>query len=307
MNNENSSQPRFVKAVGFTIVEILVALAVTATSLGLAIALIPMFLSGHGPIVVANNINSMQVLREAIRSDLASSGGGEITTESASTLYVCRYSDDGTCITVNDDAFIPRFEPPQTQSMNEKYCISSSSTGQTTDGRSVIRIVMYRGKGLNLEYFYSENDWSQTFTDNGTTSDTGMIRKALRSICKATYDQTPGGFENAKWIKLNNPDVLQLESFMVCGVNNQVGFDSMTPKAPPAQCLKPLNQSGAINANCQSGENGLNSIMLYLKFNLSAQTSSGNGTESAASPSEIDVLLIPFSGKPCLDSGDAAT
>lgn len=290
---------------GFTLVEVLLAVALMALTAAMVSKLIPTFITPHSEVIDQNNLGSLNTLREIVRLDLADSNAGSVMEDHPDSLYVCRYNANNQCVHLDQSG-------QQTGSSHRNYCIASSSAGDLQgQGRQVNRFVMYRGVGASFEYFYAQNDMDDfagielgntgnngNGNGSGNANDVGtVIHQVLRGLCEASFDQTPIGLKNSSWIRLNNPDVLPLESFMLCGVDNS-SFQNLLSTSPPNQCLPVSNQTGSPSVQCRPGENGINSLMLYYRFKRNLSEGPNNPAQTGNAFS--DVVMVNFPAKPCI-------
>lgn len=290
---------------GFTLVEMLLAVGLMALTVTMVSKLIPTFVTPNSRIIDQNNLGSLNTLREIIRIDLANSNAGSVMEDRPDSLYVCRYNANNKCLR-------PEQSAQQAGNSHGNYCIASSSAGDLQgQNRQVNRFVMYRGVGASFEYFYAQNDmndFAEIELGNAGSNGNGnrgsdndyagtVIHEVLKRLCEAPFDQTPSGLRNASWIRLNNPDVLPLRSFKLCGADNS-SFQNLISTSPPNRCLPVLNQTGSPNVQCRPGESGINSLMLYYQFRRNLRVSENNTEQT----SEVfsDVVMVNFPAKPCI-------
>jgi type II secretory pathway pseudopilin PulG len=287
------------KSVGFTLVEVLLAVGLMALTAAMITKLIPSFITPNDRVIDHNNLGSLNTLREIVRLDLADSNAGSVIEDRPYSIYVCRYNPQHRCIPLDQSG-------QQTGLAHGRYCIASSSAGDLQgQDRQVNRFVMYRGKGTSFEYFYAQNDMDDFAgisiqgggSMNGNNDPGTLVQQVLRSLCEASFEQTPVGLKNASWIRLNNPEVLPLESFMLCGIKND-SFESLMSTSPPNQCWPVDNQTGSQGADCRPGENGINALMIYYRFQRNL--SGGVSNSSPGNSSFSDVVMVNFPAKPCI-------
>lgn len=293
------SHSSVLKNFGFTLVEVLLAVSLMVLTVTMVTKLLPSFITPNARVIDHNNLGSLDTLREIVRLDLADSNAGSVIEDRPYSLYVCRYDSQGRCIPGGGSV-------QQADLALGRYCIASSSAGDLQgQDRQVNRFVMYRGKESSLEYFYAQNDMNDfagislqgdDFTNENNNSDT-LVQQVLRSLCEATFEQTPVGLKNASWIRLNNPEVLPLESFMLCGIKND-SFQDLMSNSPPNQCMPVDNQTGSEDVDCRPGENGINALMIYYRFQRNMRENIANASLSNSSFS--DVVIVNFPAKPCI-------
>lgn len=286
------------RSLGFTLVEISIAAALTFLSVALMVKVLPMFIVSSAHRIDENNLMSVHALMDVVRSDLSQSNAGSVIDDRPASLYVCAYNAEGVCIPVNA-------QTPMTQNFEQKYCVASSSAGDLLGhNRQVNRFVMYRGKGSSFEYFQAQNNINDfADTDHANESDDSqagtVIHRLLKGLCDAGYNQTPAGLRNGSWVKLNNERNLPLKSFMACQVRNG-SFSELLSNAPPKQCFPPVNQLGRDDVDCRPGENGLNSLVLHYSFERRAGATPDQQSPAQAGPLFRDIVLVTFPGKPCI-------
>ena len=279
--------------MGFTIIELLISMALSVAVVAAAIKTASVISVTKSELATESNQDVSQLMQKTIYSDLVFSASSEISVGETNSfnLYVCKFvgSGIGQCRR-QDDA--------TTNNTNGMYCIAASTTARLkTNGQNsdVIQLSMYRGvsNGANngqLEYFYGSVGLDRA----------GLIQELLKTACTTGFQSAVGTITDGQWVRVNNPDVVKLRNFLVCGVDNS-SPENFKVNAPPKSCLPVSNQMSTIasnangsnsSVNCIPGQNGVNAIWLHYSL--------VNPQNQNATP-YYSTQLLPFWNRPCVN------
>ena len=280
---------RYGRSIGFTIIELLIGLALSTAVIAAAIKAIPVIAPGKETLAVDSSLDVSMMMQNVLKADLMFSGASGISvgeTESFN-FYVCKYSGSSISSCTYQDSAL-------SADSSSMFCVATVTTG-FFKGQSVAQVSLYRGgpDTKQLEYFFG----------TATLDDAGGLETLLQTACTTSFKGSIGKVSDGQWIRVNNPSTVKLRNFLVCGVDNS-SFANLKTNSPPVKCLPVSNQtSTASNSkarnnssfNCTVGKNGSNAVWIHYSLL--------NAKDEQAEPF-YSTQIIPLWNRPCVNKVD---